>query len=124
VLGYLTQLRKAPGLAPRTRTVQPAPPVTDPTVQRLTPRQATWLTLRRPQDVTGDEQHLLARLGQAHTTFEQAIALAQGFAQFLRARQPERLEAWVQQAATSSLVVFRRLATSFQRDYAAVHRPT
>ena len=29
VLGYLTQLRKAQGLAPRTRTVQLAPPVTD-----------------------------------------------------------------------------------------------
>ena len=35
VLGYLTQLRKAQGLAPRTRTVQPTPPVTDPTVPRL-----------------------------------------------------------------------------------------
>jgi transposase len=120
VLGYLTQLRKAQGLAPRTRTMQPAPPVTDPTVQGVTPRQATWLTLRRPQDVTEDEQHLLARLCQAHTAFAQAIALAQGFAQLLRARQPERLDAWVQQAATSSLVVFRRLAHSFQRDSAAV----
>ena len=120
VLGYLTQLRKAQGLAPRTRMVQSAPPVTDPTVQCLTPRQATWLTLRRPQDVSEDEQHLLTRLCQAHATFQQAIALAQGLAQLLRARQPERLEAWVQQAATSSLVVFRRLAKSFQRDYAAV----
>ena len=120
MLGYLTQLRKAQGLAPRTRTMQPAPPVTDPTVQRLTPRQATWLVLRRPENVTEDEQPLLARLGQAHVTFQQAIALAQGFAQLLRARQPERLEAWLQQAATSSLVVFRRLAKSFQRDSAAI----
>jgi hypothetical protein len=55
VLGYLTQLRKAQGLAPRTRTRQPAPPVTDATVQGVTPRQATWLTLRRPQAVTEDE---------------------------------------------------------------------
>ena len=52
VLGYLTQLRKAQGLAPRTRTVQPAPPVTDPTVQCVTPRQATWLTLRQPTEMT------------------------------------------------------------------------
>jgi transposase len=120
VLGYLTQLRKAQGLAPRTRTMQPAPPVTDPTVQGVTPRQATWLTLRRPQDVTEDEQHLLTRLCQAPAAFAQAIVPAQGFAQLLRARQPERLEAWLQQAATSSLVVFRRLAKSFQRDSAAV----
>jgi transposase len=57
---------------------------------------------------------------QAHAAFAQAIVLAQGFAQLLRARQPERLEAGLQQAATSSLVVFRRLAKSFQRDAAAV----
>jgi transposase len=120
VLGYLTQLRKAQGLAPRTRTVQPVPPVTDPTVQGLTPRQATWVTLRRPAHVTEDEQHLLVRLHQAHPAFAQALTLAQDFARLLRARQPDKLDAWVQQAATSALVVFRRLAQSFQRDYAAV----
>lgn len=120
MLGYLTQLRKAQGLAPRTRTVQPAPPVTDLTVPCLTPRQATWLTLRQPKDMTEGEQHLLTRLPQAHAAFAQAIALAQGFAWLLRARQPERLEAWLQQAATSSLAAFQRVAKSFQRDYAAV----
>jgi transposase len=120
VLGYLTQLRTAQGLAPRTRTVQPVPPVTDPTVQRLTPRQATWLTLRRPENVTEDEQYLLVQLHQAHAAFAQAMTLAQDFARLLRARQPGKLDAWLQQAATSSLVGFRRLAKSFQRDYAAV----
>jgi hypothetical protein len=120
VLGYLTQLRKAQGLAPRTRTMQPTPPVTDPPVQCSTPRQATWLTLRQPMDLTEDEQHLLARFHQAHAAFAQAIALAQGVAQLFRARQPERLDGWLQQAATSSLVAFQRLAKSFQRDYAAV----
>jgi transposase len=120
VLGYLTQLRKAQGLAPRTRTVQPGPPVTDPSVQGGTPRQATWLVLRQPDHLTAEDQALLDRLYQAHPAFAQAIALAQGFAQLLRARQPERLDAWLQQAATSSLAAFQRLAQSFQRDYAAV----
>ena len=120
VLGYLTQLRKAQGLAPRTRTVQPVPLVTDPTGQGLTPRQATWLTLRRPEHVTEDEQPLLVRLHQAHPAFAQAMTLAQDFARLLRARQPGKLDAWLQQAATSALVVFRRLAHSFQRDYAAI----
>jgi hypothetical protein len=120
VLGYFTQLRKAQGLAPRTRTMQPALPVTDPTVQGLTPRQATWLTLRQPMERTADEQHLLTRLPQARAAFAQARTLVQDFAQRLRARQPERLDAWLQQAATSSLTTFRRLAKSFRRDYAAV----
>jgi transposase len=120
VRGYFTQLRKAQGLAPRTRTVQPGPPVTDPAVQCCTPRQATWLVLRQPTAMTESEQHLLTQLSQAHDAFAQAIALAQDFAQLLRARQPERLEAWGHQAATSSLGACRRLAKSFQRDAAAI----
>jgi transposase len=120
VLGYLTQLRKAQGLAPRTRTMSPGPPVTDPTVQGLTPRQATWLVLRQPAHLTVEDQALLDRLPQAHPAFAQAMALAQGFAQLLRARQPEQLDAWLQQAATSALAAFRRVAKSLQRDYAAV----
>jgi hypothetical protein len=120
VLGYLTQLRKAQGLAPRTRTMQPSPPVTDPSVPCGTPRQATWLVLRQPDHLTAEDHAVLDRLRQAHPAFAQAIALAQGFAQLLRARQPERLDAWLQQAATSSLAAFRRLAKSFQRDSAAV----
>ena len=78
------------------------------------------MTLRRPENVTEAEQHLLTQLHQAHATFAQAMTLAQDFARLLRARQPERLDAWVQQAATSSLGVFRRVAKSFQRDSAAV----
>jgi transposase len=120
VLGYFTQLRKAQGLAPRIRTLSPGPPVTDPTVQSLTPRQATWLVLRQPAHLTVEDQALLDRLPQAHPAFAQAVALAHGFAQLLRARQPERLDVWLQQAAMSSLAAFRRLAQSFQRDDAAV----
>jgi hypothetical protein len=120
VLGYLTQLRKAQGLAPRTRTVQLSPLVTDPSVPCGTPRQATWLVLCQPAHVTAEDPALLDRLRQADPAFAQAIALAHGFAQLLRARQPERLDAWLQQAATSSLAAFRRLAKSFQRDYGAI----
>jgi transposase len=89
-------------------------------VQGLTPCQATWLVLRQPDHLTVEDQALLDQLPQAHPAFAQAMARAQGFAQLLRARQPERLDAWLQQAATSSLATFRRLAKSFQRDDAAV----
>jgi hypothetical protein len=120
VLDYFTQLRKAQGLAPRTRTVQPGPPVPEPSVQGCTPRQATWLVLRQPDHLTAEEHVQLDQLRPAHPAFAQASVLAQDFARRLRARQPERLEAWLQQAATSSLTALRRLAKSFQRDYAAV----
>jgi transposase len=78
------------------------------------------LTLRRPTEMTEREQHLLTQLHHAHTACAQASALARGFAQLLRARQPQQLDAWLQQAATSSLAAFQRLAKSFQRDSAAV----
>ena len=120
ILGDLTHLRTAQGLAPRTRTVQPSPPVIDPSVQCCTPRQATWLVLRQSDHLTAEEQALLDRLRQAHPAFAQAIALAHGLAQLLRARQPERLDTWLEQAATSALVAMQRLAKSVQRDSAAV----
>lgn len=120
VLGYLTQLRKAQGLAPRTRTAEPSAPVTDPSMSCITPRQATWLVLRQPARLTAEDDAWLERLRHAHPTFAQAIALAQDFAQLLRARQPERLDPWLQQAATSTPPALRRLATSLRRDYAAV----
>jgi transposase len=75
---------------------------------------------RRPAPLTAEDQALLDRLRQAHPACAQAIALAHGFAQLLRARQPEQLDPWVQQAATSSLAAFRHVAKSLQRDYGAV----
>jgi transposase len=89
-------------------------------MQCCTPRQAPWLVLRQSDHLTAEEHALLDRLRQAHPAFAQAIVLAQDFAQLLRARQPERLDTWVQQAATSALAALQRLAKSFQRDYAAV----
>ena len=103
--GSLTQLRKAQGLAPRTRTV---PPGADPSVPCGTPRQATWLGLRQPDHLSAAEQALLDRLRQAHPACAQAMALAHGLAQLLRTRQPERLATWLQQAAPSSLTTFQR----------------
>jgi transposase len=76
--------------------------------------------LRRPDHLTAEDQAVLDQLQQAHPAFAQAMALSQGFGQLLRARQPEQLDTWLPQATTSSLAVFRRLAKSFQRDYAAV----
>ena len=100
--------------------MQPGPPVTDPPVQCFTPRQATWLTRRQPKDVTAEEPHRLTRVHHAPAACAQAIGLAHSCAQLLRARQPEQLEAWWPQAATSSLTAFQRVAQSCQRDSAAV----
>jgi Transposase len=73
-----------------------------------------------PTTLPVGEQALRDRLRQVHPAFAQAVALAQGFAPLLRARQPERLEAWLQPAATRSLAALQHVAKRFQHDSAAV----
>jgi len=49
-----------------------------------------------------------------------AIDLAQDFAELLRQRQPERLDAWLKRAAQSTLKAFERFASGLREDYEAV----
>jgi len=121
VLRYIGQLRHAAGVAPRMRTPQlTALAVTDPTVDALTPRQATWLVFRHPEKSTESDAALLQRLSQLAPAVAQTIALGQAFAQMLRSRSAERLEEWLTQAAQSTLCPFERLAKSFRRDLDAI----
>jgi hypothetical protein len=62
VLRYIGQRRQAAGVAPRTRTPQLLASITDPSVDALTPRQATWLVFRHPDKRTDRDVSLLRRL--------------------------------------------------------------
>lgn len=121
VLRDIGQLRQAAGVAPRTRTPQlTALAVTDPTIDALTPRQATWLVFRHPEKSTESGVALLPRLSQIAPAVAQTIALGQAFVQMLRSRCAERLEEGLTQAAQSTLRPFQRLAKSFRRDLDAI----
>jgi transposase len=121
VLCYIGRLRQAAGVAPRTRIPQlTAPPVVDPSVGALTPRQAAWLVFRHPEKSTESDASLLHRLSQLAPALAEAIALGQAFARLLRSRCAEHLEEWLTQAAQSALAPFQRLAKSFRRDLDAI----
>jgi transposase len=120
VLRYIGQLRQTAGVAPRTRTPHLTAPVTDPRVDSLTPRQATWLVFRHPKKSTDSDAALLSRLGQLAPAVAETITLGQAFVQMLRSRCSERLDDWLTQAAQSALRPFQRLAKSFRRDLAAI----
>ena len=120
VLRYIGQLRQAAGVAPRTRTPLPTAPVVDPSVDSLTPRQATWLVFRHPDKTTESDASLLNRLRQLSPAVAETIALGQTFAHLLRSRCADRLEEWLTQAAQSTLRPFQRLAKSFRRDLDAI----
>jgi transposase len=117
---YIRRMRQAQGLAPRQRrSAQPLPAVTDAPRRPLTPRRATWLVLRPPEQPTDEDQHQWTQL-TAHPALAQAIALAQDFASLVRQRQSTQLDPWLARAATSALPPFQRFAKGLREDYAAV----
>jgi transposase len=103
-------MRQAQGLAPGQRcSTQPLPTVTEAPRRPLTPRRATWLVLRPPDQLTDEDQPQLMQLTE-HPALAQAIALAQDFASLVRQRQPTQLDPWLVRAATSTLPPFQRFA--------------
>jgi transposase len=86
----------------------------------LTPRRATWLVLRHEEQRTAEEVQQLAQLRAQQAEVAEAIDLAQDFVQLVRQRQPARLDAWLERAATSVLEALRRFAKGLYEDYDAV----
>jgi transposase len=117
---YVRRMRQAQGLAPwKRRSTQPLAMVTEAPRRLLTPRRATWLVLRPPEQLGDEDHYYLARLTQ-HPTLAEAIGLAQDFASLVRRRQPTQLDPWLVRAATSPPPPFRRFAKGLRDDYAAV----
>jgi transposase len=121
IAAYARRLHQAQGLAPGQRcTRQPLPVGAESPYQPLTPRRATWLVLRRGEQRTADETQQLAQLPAQHAEVDEAIDLAQDFAQLVRQRQPERLDTWLERATISVLQALPRLAKGLGEDDDAV----
>ena len=120
VLKYITRLRKAQGLTPRSRSLMPTRLVSDPTISPLTPRRATWLVLQRPEKSTLGESTFILQLQQTHPVLATAITLAQQFVHALRVRSPALFDQWLHETLASEVAALRRFAQSLQRDYLAV----
>jgi transposase len=119
---YITSLRKQVGPARRLRRYYP--PVSAESKRKpyraVSSRQATWLVLRRPQDLSSEDQRALELVMQAHTQLEVACKLAQSFALMVREKKVSALELWLQEASRSEIAELRTFATGIKRDQAAV----
>ena len=121
VAAYARRLRQAQGLAPGQRcTPRPLTVVAESPYQALTPRRATWLVLRHKEQRTAEEAEPLTQLRAQQVEVAEAIDLAEDFAQLVRPRQPARLDAWLERAATSALEALQRFAKGLHADYDAV----
>jgi transposase len=121
VTAYVSRIRQAQGIPPRHQgRRQTLPVVAEPSCPPLTPRQATWLVLRRAEKRTEAEAQQLTQIHAQSAAVAEAIDLAQDFTQLVRQRQPAQLDPWLKRATTSMLEAMRRFATGLSEDYAAV----
>ncbi len=122
VRNYLTALREEIG--PRRRPRRYYPPVSKESKHHqrtgLSSRRATWLVLRRPENLSVEDQRTLDLLKQAHPQLKVACELAQAFAQMIRKRTASALESWLAEATESGVPELRTFATGMKRDQAAI----
>jgi transposase len=83
-------------------------------------RQAMFLFLRRPAELSAEEQETLVLLRSLHPETDQAYELVQQFAQMLRTRTGERLDDWLCHVKESRIREFQGFVTGVIRDKAAV----
>lgn len=85
-----------------------------------TPRQAALVFLRRPDKLRVQEQETLVKLRHIDPEVDLAYDLVQQFAQMLRTRTAECLDAWLAQVQSSKLPELRPFAAGIEKDKDAV----
>lgn len=119
VFSFVTRLRKALGIPTKQRARSEGTVIL--LEQRpLTPRNAVWQVLQRPEKRAKLTTERIETLRAAHPDLEEAISLTESFASLVRTRAPEALDCWLDQAAASTLKPFQSFAASLRRDYNAV----
>jgi transposase len=83
-------------------------------------RQATFLFLRRPEELRVEEQETVTRLCQISPEVDLAYDLVQQFALMLRTRTGEHLDGWLDQVERSKLPELQSFAAGVQKDKDAV----
>jgi transposase len=86
----------------------------------LSSRQATFLFLRRPEKLDTEEQAALLILRQIHPEVDRTYDLVQQFAQMLRTRTGQYLDAWLAKVAESQIPELESFTLGIERDKLAV----
>lgn len=86
----------------------------------LPSKQATFLFLRRPEELDEEEREQLQELRQLSEEVNLAYDLVQEFAKMLRTRIGKKLDTWLAQAQASQIPELRSFVAGVQRDKAAV----
>jgi transposase len=97
-----------------------APDSFSKTAVRATSRQAAFLFLRRLEKLTPEEQETLGKIRHLNAEIDLTYDLVQQFAQMLRTRTGEKLDAWLAKVVESQICELQGFVAGVQRDKAAV----
>lgn len=117
---HLCPESEEPGVARRRRGHPPSPPHPKPAPRPLSARQGSWLLVTQPKRLTDEERMKVNRLCQASSDVASGYELGQGFAQMVRQREVDSLDAWLSKAKGSGLPDFARFAAGIERGHLAV----
>lgn len=86
----------------------------------LSPRQAAWLLMMRPEKLKPDQKIAYPVFCQTSQTAGKLSGLVRQFCEMVRNKTPENLDAWLSQAGHCAVPEFERFATSLRSDYDVV----
>jgi transposase len=89
-------------------------------LRKFTASTAVWLFVRDPKSLDEVEQEDLAMFCQASPTLKRTYDLVQDFMQMVHKREGHRLDAWLEQVASSDLPELQTFVAGVQKDKAAV----
>ncbi len=112
---FVAHLRQGPSFHPVRRAASALTSVRGPSAHEV-----ALLFLRRLGDRTDEQRAYVERLLQGDADIAAAYAVTQDFATMLRQREGERLDLWIEDAASSGIEDLTRFALGLRDDYDAV----
>jgi transposase len=109
-----TRCARRSGRPPTAAGASPRP------ARMLSARQASWLLVRRPDELEPDDRAIVERLCQLSPDIQIAYPLAQEFRRIVRERHSDALTGWIGRAEASGLAELQSFAAGIRRDQAAV----
>ncbi|MEW5872662.1 MAG: transposase [Chloroflexota bacterium] len=86
----------------------------------LTPRQASWLLIMRPEKFKPDQEIAYQVFCQVSQTATRMLGLVREFCEMIREKTSEDLDNWLTQASGCKIPEIERFAISLRGDYDAV----
>jgi transposase len=118
---YLAAWREGPRRPGRRRGAADAHPAPAPPMRTtFSARQTRWILLRPLEELDDVERAYRTALCQQSATIAAAHVLVEQFAQMVRTRARDDLDAWLAAAGSSGIPELVSFVTGVRRDYAAV----